>query len=159
MFCNCYGGYSKLSYIANINFKKDNFAHDVIRYEMETFEPVQGLVLVDNEGRYEEVYEKLSDNLIKEYLEIRKRVGHENKLIKNSSIKKYFRNILPFQSNLTIREFLPTKCYEFLKILKDKFPNHKLAEAASFQLANLDVDNEELLMKIISNDSITSEYK
>jgi len=40
-----------------------------------------------------------------------------------------------------------------------KFPNHKLAEAASFQLANLDVDNEELLMKIISNDSITSEYK
>lgn len=38
-----------------------------------------------------------------------------------------------------------------------KYPNHRLAEAASFQISNLDVNNEELLLKILSD--TTSERK
>lgn len=40
-----------------------------------------------------------------------------------------------------------------------KYPNHRLAEAASFQIANLEANNEELLLRILSSADSTSVHK
>ncbi|KAJ3017783.1 UNVERIFIED_CONTAM: hypothetical protein HDU68_011488, partial [Siphonaria sp. JEL0065] len=59
----------------------DNFSHDVVRYTQDTATPVQGIVLVDEDGDYQEAFEPLSDPLIKKYLELRQSWTTKNPVV------------------------------------------------------------------------------
>ncbi|KAH9943850.1 hypothetical protein B0H21DRAFT_892603 [Amylocystis lapponica] len=46
----------------------DNFAHDVIRYNLRTLEPCQGLVTIDANGDFSTYYTRVTDPLISSFL-------------------------------------------------------------------------------------------
>lgn len=49
----------------------DNLAHDYVRFDVDTGVPVQGMVLIDEDtGDFEQVYEPVTDSLLKRYLEV-----------------------------------------------------------------------------------------
>ena len=109
--------------VCNIN--EDNLAHDMIRYDTETMEPVQGVVLTNEIGEFEQVYEQLSDDLIVEYLEKREMTEYKPPLFK-WNFKHLLDHFNPYKSNLTGPEFLPTNAYQLIKILNTYFPRHQL---------------------------------
>ena len=84
---------------------------------MDTKEPLQGIILVDQESCFHDAYEPVSDPLIKEYLSMRP---------KKKFFKSFKSNFLPFSSNLSVPEYIPTMSYEFTKKLSSHFPNHRL---------------------------------
>jgi hypothetical protein len=96
----------------------DNFAHDVLRREGD--ELLQGIVLIDGDGDYTEAYETVSDPLLLDYLEARP-IG-DGKGWKETL--KYL--LLPWATTLGPKEFVPTMQFEFLRVLTDKFPKHRL---------------------------------
>lgn len=109
---------------------KDNFPHDVIRYDTNTLKPYQGVTLTKSSGDYEEVYEAVTDPLIQRYLGIQDMAGHlpvsqSNRFLSNPRVRR-IRNALPFAPNLTKPEFIPTRLFTFLEVLRDKFPKHRL---------------------------------
>ena len=103
----------------------DNFSHDVIRYDTLTHHPLQEWVLIDEYGDYDTLYEPLKDSLIQEFLKSRQQVGYSCPF-KLNSLSHNCRMKLPFAPNLTDPEFLPTKSFEFLQVLKKYFPRHHL---------------------------------
>ncbi|KAJ3297447.1 hypothetical protein HDU79_003528 [Rhizoclosmatium sp. JEL0117] len=105
----------------------DNFSHDVVRYTTDTGTPVQGIVLVDEDGDYQEAFEPVSDPLIQRYLTLRDSwsKGKRPAVLAHPAWRS-IRNMLPFSSNLTEREFLPTMNMLFLEKLHKNFPNHRL---------------------------------
>ncbi|KAJ9079121.1 hypothetical protein DSO57_1038813 [Entomophthora muscae] len=112
----------------------DNFAHDVIRYDiLKGDAPYQGLVLTGPDGAFEEVFEPAHDPLIKEYLDIRKNIGYNSPLLDNPLWRRS-RAKLPFAHFLTSREFIPTRAFQFLQILHDRFPSHHLIMSDFFKL-------------------------
>jgi SAM-dependent MidA family methyltransferase len=111
----------------------DNFSHDVIRYDNQSGDIAQGLVAVDDNGDMEEVYEYVNDPLIKEYLDIRDKVGFRSPL-QNLSLADKLKNQLPFSKNLSKPEFLPTMTYKLVKKLKHNFPNHHLIMSDFYEL-------------------------
>ena len=48
----------------------DNLSHDLIRFDTNTGEPVQGMVFVDESGDFEQVYESMSDQSLMRYLQV-----------------------------------------------------------------------------------------
>ncbi|KAJ3075947.1 hypothetical protein HDU99_001444 [Rhizoclosmatium hyalinum] len=105
----------------------DNFSHDVIRYTTDTGTPVQGIVLVDEDGDYQEAFEPVSDPLIQRYLTLRDSWSKGKRpVVLAHPAWRSIRNMLPFSSNLTEREFLPTMNMLFLEKLHKNFPNHRL---------------------------------
>ncbi|KAK5071045.1 hypothetical protein LTR64_007548 [Lithohypha guttulata] len=50
----------------------DNFAHDTLRYDPYTEQPLQGSVLIDEEGRFYEYYEPNLDDLVSRFLRLRR---------------------------------------------------------------------------------------
>ncbi|KAJ9114164.1 hypothetical protein QFC20_001680 [Naganishia adeliensis] len=88
----------------------DNFAHDMIRYDMDTLEPLQAVVSIDATGDYSLLYEPVTDPAIRRYLGYRR-------LIYTS---------LPFAPNLSAPEFIPTKQMMFLEKLRETLPFHRL---------------------------------
>ncbi|KAI9330952.1 S-adenosyl-L-methionine-dependent methyltransferase [Obelidium mucronatum] len=135
--------------IKHPNHKKDNFSHDVVRYTQDpSGTPVQGIVLVDQDGDYQEAFEPLTDPIIKRYLDLRKswRNGKRPPVLAHPGLRK-LQQVLPFAPNLSEREFLPTMnmvkekqltMYNraqigfffigqlFLEKLHNNFPNHRL---------------------------------
>lgn len=107
--------------------KQDNFAHDVVRYDNITGTPYQGLVstLPDSEGSFEEVYEPVTDPLIKAFLDTRTKIGHLP-AFELQKWKRKMRMLLPFAHNLSQKEFVPTETFRLTRILADKFPRHSL---------------------------------
>ncbi|KAJ3417217.1 hypothetical protein HDV05_006423 [Chytridiales sp. JEL 0842] len=105
--------------------QKDNFSHDLVRYDFETGVARQGLALIDKDGDYQEAYEPLSDPLIERYLKIRESLGAKNPVLPSESRRK-LRMAFPFAPNLSKPEFLPTMCLLFVDTLKEYFPNHRL---------------------------------
>ncbi|KAF8587854.1 DUF185-domain-containing protein [Ramaria rubella] len=105
----------------------DNFPHDEIRYSLETREPVQGLVTIDEWGEYDQLYEPISDGLITRFLNLRTEMGHVPPVIPSSSpFLRRLRASLPFAPNLSKPEYIPTRLFQLLNILRDKFPRHRL---------------------------------
>ncbi|KAK0446918.1 S-adenosyl-L-methionine-dependent methyltransferase [Armillaria borealis] len=107
----------------------DNFAHDVIRYDMETLEPYQGLVVVDDDGDFDMVYTPVSDPLISAFLELRKSLAHPPPISKVFQSSKLLRRIyrrLPFAANLSVEEYIPTRLLSLLRTLRNHFPRHRL---------------------------------
>ncbi|CAE6413877.1 unnamed protein product [Rhizoctonia solani] len=108
----------------------DNFAHDIIRYEHETLRPLQAIVAVNQLGDFFELYEPVHDPLISRFLNLRSRIRHTSPALApsltNNSFIRTIRPYFPFAPNMTQREFVPTKLLEFLILLHDKFPRHRL---------------------------------
>lgn len=113
----------------------DNFAHDVMRYDLLTGRPYQALVAVDDAGDYHELLSPRIDPLAERYLNKRAQAAkqaqlpsdfHRHPALKVPAAIRRFRSALPFAPNLTSPEFLPTRLLQFIEILHAKFPQHRL---------------------------------
>ncbi|KAI9062507.1 DUF185-domain-containing protein [Trametes sanguinea] len=107
----------------------DNFAHDMIRYDLRTLEPYQGLVTVDAKGDFSTYYTKVTDPLISSFLGLRRYLNHPppiSRLLKLSSTLRTFYTNLPFAPNLSSPEFIPTRLLTLLRTLRRHFPRHRL---------------------------------
>lgn len=108
---------------------QDNFAHDVIRYDMQTLEPFQGIVSVDDDGDFEMHYSKVTDPLISSFLGLRGRLGHPypiSKLFQASGWLRKLYSRLPFSANMSKEEYIPTRLLSLLQTLRTNFPRHRL---------------------------------
>ncbi|KAJ3863800.1 S-adenosyl-L-methionine-dependent methyltransferase [Lentinula novae-zelandiae] len=107
----------------------DNFAHDVIRYDLDTLQPYQGYVTIDSKGEFDTMYTQLNDPLISSFIELRQKLGHPlpiSPLFRNLPIlRRLYRN-LPFAANLSREEYIPTRLLNLLRTLRDHFPRHRL---------------------------------
>ncbi|KAF5355337.1 hypothetical protein D9758_006079 [Tetrapyrgos nigripes] len=107
----------------------DNFAHDVVRYDLDTLEPYQGIVTVDDKGDFDMIYTKVNDPLISSFLKLRERLKHSlpiNPLFqKFPTARKLYRN-MPFAANLSKEEYIPTRLLSLIQTLRNHFPRHRL---------------------------------
>ncbi|CAG8537849.1 3578_t:CDS:2 [Ambispora gerdemannii] len=112
----------------------DNFAHDAICYDTETEEPLQGIVITDEKGEYEDVYEPVTDPLILRYLSTRDKTSYKTPVLHKWRALRKLRHRMPFAPSLTKPEFLPTKALLFLEIINEYFPRHRLLISDFFKL-------------------------
>ncbi|KAG1764824.1 S-adenosyl-L-methionine-dependent methyltransferase [Suillus occidentalis] len=106
----------------------DNFAHDVVRYDLKTLEAYQGVVAVDEVGEFVPFYTKISDPLIASYLALRRRLSLPVPLprfLRSPSLRRVYAS-LPFAPNLSPPDYIPTRLLSLLKILRTHFPRHRL---------------------------------
>ena len=111
------------------NLLKDNFAHDVLRYDLRTLEPYQGLVTIDKNGDFGTYYTRVTDPLISSFLALRRRLMHPPPLSRILSTSATLRKVytsLPFAPNLSPPEFIPTRLLTLLRTLRRYFPRHRL---------------------------------
>lgn len=141
----------------------DNFAHDVVRYDLETGVPHQGYVVVDDDGDMYEFFSPDLSHYTSAFLGLRENgrfpvLPQENTLMGKC---KRFASLAPFVStdaihpllhlptklrwknrfvplkdNLTPGEFVPTRLLQFFQILKHRFPNHLLISSDFHSLPN-----------------------
>ncbi|KAI0697846.1 S-adenosyl-L-methionine-dependent methyltransferase [Cerioporus squamosus] len=107
----------------------DNFAHDLIRYDLRTLEPYQGIVTVDKAGDFSTYYTKITDPLISDFLALRRYLNHPppiSRLLKLSQTFRTFYTNLPFAPNLSPPEYIPTRLLTLLRTLRRNFPRHRL---------------------------------
>ncbi|KAK2758703.1 hypothetical protein FQN54_003393 [Arachnomyces sp. PD_36] len=104
----------------------DNFAHDAIRYNLETERPQQGNVLIDAEGEFFEYYDGL-DPVAARFLRVRAaaaRRPYPSPL--GPRLLRGLRSTLPFAANFSEPEYIPTRLMQFFDILHAYFPAHRL---------------------------------
>ncbi|WVQ85439.1 hypothetical protein IAT38_007604 [Cryptococcus sp. DSM 104549] len=114
----------------------DNFAHDMVRYDIETLEPMQAIVTVDAVGDFTLLYEPVNDELISRVLDYRRLLPPSRAtspplprtLLYSSALRKFAAG-LPFAPNLTSPDFIPTKSIMFAEKLREKLPGHRLLMA------------------------------
>lgn len=107
----------------------DNFAHDVIRYDYETGQPLQGSVLIDENGDFFEFYDRKLDPLAARYLRVRHAAcGHSfpHPLYRTPALLRKLYQSLPFSLNLSTPEYIPTRLLQFFDMLHRYFPAHRL---------------------------------
>jgi len=121
----------------------DNFAHDMIRYDLKTERPLQGMVLIDKEGEFHEFYTSDFDPELLRYFEMRQRIYNPTNdeafqdVIATSFSHSHWNETLPqklrrvvkraaMTGNLSPPEFIPTRLMQFFEILTTKFPHHRL---------------------------------
>lgn len=112
----------------------DNFAHDVIRYDNSNLQPYQGYVVVDGNGDFQELYSSKLDPLADEFLQLRDRIysyspswelGY-HPLAQPAYLRRLKNAVWPFRGNFSDPEYIPTKYLEFLHVLKNYFPEHRI---------------------------------
>ncbi|KAI5995444.1 putative S-adenosyl-L-methionine-dependent methyltransferase-domain-containing protein [Pisolithus albus] len=125
--------------IANVHHRKrqcyvlatevvDNFAHDVVRYDVRTLEPFQGEVAVDDAGEFIPYYTRITDPLVSLFLSLRRRLHHQPTLpwyLRSAALRQIYAS-LPFAPNLSPPEYIPTRMLSFLRVLRLYFPLHRL---------------------------------
>ncbi|KAF2118473.1 S-adenosyl-L-methionine-dependent methyltransferase [Lophiotrema nucula] len=105
----------------------DNFAHDALKYDLTTAEPYQSRVVIDPRGEMFEYYSRELDPVAQLFLNRRDSTCHSfQHPLQGSKFKHNLRSLLPFQSPLSIPEYIPTRLMQFFDILYHKFPAHKL---------------------------------
>ncbi|TFY64926.1 hypothetical protein EVJ58_g2312, partial [Rhodofomes roseus] len=107
----------------------DNFAHDMIRYDLRTLEPYQGLVTIDAHGDFSTYYTRVTDPLIAAFIALRRHLMHPPplpRLLKASRTFRTFYANLPFAPNLSAPEYIPTRLLSLLRTLRSHFPRHRL---------------------------------
>ncbi|TFK26216.1 DUF185-domain-containing protein [Coprinopsis marcescibilis] len=107
----------------------DNFAHDVVRYDLDTMEPLQGLVTITEQGDFDIVYTPVTDPLISSTLGIRSSLRHNppvNRFLRDSPFLRKAYTSLPFAPNLSKEEYIPTRLLSLLQTLRNHFPRHRL---------------------------------
>lgn len=105
----------------------DNFAHDAIRYNLETERPQQGSVLVDSDGEFYEYYAADLDPVAARFLRVRDaaaRRPYPSPL--GPRLLRGLRSTLPFAPNFSEPEYIPTRLMQFFDILHAYFPAHRL---------------------------------
>ncbi|WVF70800.1 hypothetical protein IAT40_005594 [Kwoniella sp. CBS 6097] len=114
----------------------DNFAHDMIRYDMSTLTPFQAVVAIDGSGDFSLIYEPITDPLIRRVLAYRRLIPpspstnpplHPS-LLYSPFLRKTYAS-LPFAPNLSPPDFIPTKSILFLERLREILPGHRLMVA------------------------------
>ncbi|EAU90312.2 hypothetical protein CC1G_08994 [Coprinopsis cinerea okayama7 len=107
----------------------DNFAHDILRYDLDTMQPLQGMVTISEQNDFDIVYTPVTDPLISSMLGIRNKLRHQppvNKLLRYSPfLRKMYRG-LPFAANLSKEEYIPTRLLSLMQTLRNHFPRHRL---------------------------------
>ena len=100
-----------------------------MRYNLQTLEPYQGFISVDEEGDFSTFYTPVTDPLISSFLSLRQRLSHPlplSRLLRTSStIRRIYTN-LPFAPNLSAPEYVPTRLLSLLRMLREHFPRHRL---------------------------------
>lgn len=141
----------------------DNFAHDVVRYDLESGVPYQGYVLVDDDGDMYEFFSPKLSHYTSAFLGLResgrypvlpqtntmagkcKRIASWVPFVNSDSIHplmhlpaklRWKNRIVPLKDNLTPGEFVPTRLLQFFHILKHRFPNHLLISSDFHSLPN-----------------------
>lgn len=135
----------------------DNFAHDSIRYDPFTEEPLQGTVLIDNHGDFYEFYTPTLDPVASRFLRVRNAacsrpyVGPDYKAppsgrrvlkqqinhpLSSPRLVRNIRSRLPFAGNLTVPEYIPTRLMQFFDVLRTYFPLHRLVASDFHSLPN-----------------------
>jgi hypothetical protein len=106
----------------------DNFAHDAIRYDPVTEEPLQGTVLIDSKGDFYEFYVPQIDPVASRFLRVRHAAtaGRYRTPLPQSKILRALKNNMPFTANLSDPEYIPTRLMQFFDILGKYFPGHRL---------------------------------
>ena len=106
----------------------DNFAHDAIRYDPFTEQPLQGTVLIDAAGDFYEFYSPQIDPLASQFLRVRAAAstGLFKHPLRGSRFLRRLKASLPFAGNLTLPEYIPTRLLSFFTILANYFPQHQL---------------------------------
>ena len=106
----------------------DNFAHDALRYDLRTEEPLQGTVMIDGRGDFHEFCEPVLDPLAARYLRVRHAAtgGRYRAPYAASRAARWLRAQLPFAPNLSDPEYVPTRLLQFFDILEKYFPAHRL---------------------------------
>lgn len=106
----------------------DNFAHDVIRYDTTTQEPMQGLVLIDDTGDFYEFYTRQLDPVAARYFRVRDAAtcGRYKVPYPTTRFGRWFANQKPLAPNLSEPEYIPTRLMEFFDVLGRYFPGHRL---------------------------------
>ena len=109
----------------------DNFGHDSIRYDPHSEDPLQGSVLIDEEGEFFEYYERQLDPVAARFLRIREAASRSpfRTPVSQSRILRKLRHALPLAPNLTIPEYIPTRLMQFFDVLHTFFPAHRLIVA------------------------------
>ncbi|KAG2011643.1 hypothetical protein CC2G_011736 [Coprinopsis cinerea AmutBmut pab1-1] len=107
----------------------DNFAHDILRYDLDTMQPLQGMVTISEQNDFDIIYTPVTDPLISSMLGIRNKLRHQppvNKLLRYSPfLRKMYRG-LPFAANLSKEEYIPTRLLSLMQTLRNHFPRHRL---------------------------------
>ncbi|KAH7913871.1 DUF185-domain-containing protein [Hygrophoropsis aurantiaca] len=106
----------------------DNFAHDVVRYDLRTMEPYQGVVAIDQNGEFVPFYSRISDPLVSSFLALRRRLSHPPtlpRMLEIPTLRKLYTK-LPFAANLSPPEYIPTRLLSLLQVLRQSFPRHRL---------------------------------
>ena len=106
----------------------DNFAHDSIRYDPVTEQPMQAIVLIDKSGEFYEFYTQDIDPIATRFLRARHRAvtGPFRHPLSSSRLFRRLKTSLPLAPNLTLPEFIPTRLMQFFDILREYFPKHRL---------------------------------
>lgn len=125
----------------------DNFAHDVLRYDLRTEEPLQGTVLVDEDGDFHEFYSPVTDPDIQRFLRLRhiategvyplpyyskSGLGVPKGEPWWAAARRRFRDEWLAKggrgdgSGLSEPEYIPTRLMGFFEVLERYFPNHQL---------------------------------
>ncbi|KAG6890018.1 hypothetical protein C0992_003363 [Termitomyces sp. T32_za158] len=107
----------------------DNFAHDVVRYDLETLKPYQGVVTVDSHGDFETIYTPVSDPLIAEFLDLKRHLKNPSpvsRILQSSDVLRKLYLSMPFAPNLSREEYIPTRLLSLLQTLRNYFPRHRL---------------------------------
>jgi hypothetical protein len=118
----------------------DNLPHDVIRYDPHTGAPLQAIVLIDQNGEFEEAYTTSMDELPRRYLSLRSKLGHSQLPRSHpQNVPPFLRRLLhalPYSNRLTAKEFIPTTLLSMLDVLSEYFPHHHLLLADFDTLPN-----------------------
>lgn len=111
----------------------DNLSRDVVRYRKDDLTPLQGVVTVDAEGDFAEIFEPISDPLLQRFMTARSSLGPSfqrpaviSALEAWSPRWRAIKGNMPFAPNLSLPEFAPTKMFRLLEMLRDRFPRHRL---------------------------------
>ncbi|KAK4188526.1 hypothetical protein QBC35DRAFT_496111 [Podospora australis] len=106
----------------------DNFAHDVVRYDMTTEVPMQGIVLIDEAGDFYEFYTPELDPVAARYFRVRDAAtgGRYKVPYPTSRVGKWLSQQRPLASNLSNQEYIPTRLMQFFDVLGRYFPAHRL---------------------------------
>ncbi|VEU21275.1 DEKNAAC102283 [Brettanomyces naardenensis] len=110
----------------------DNFAHDVVRYDINTNRPYQGYVVIDEHNDFKEFYSPELDTWTAHFLNSRELSATpissipEHPINQFSAVKKLKNAFDPLRNGLTDPEYVPTRLVKLFEILKAYFPNHQL---------------------------------
>ena len=108
----------------------------MIRYDIPTLTPLQGVVSIDSQGDFTLVYEPIADPLIRRLLAYRRLLPPSpsttpllpRPLVYSPLLRKLYSS-MPFAPNLTQPDWIPTKAILFLERLREKLPTHRLLVA------------------------------